>query len=251
MLTPHRLYIASVDAGNIERAFSAAPDFSVLGSAKDGRQALTDLLHLLPDAVILDSVLIGLDGTEALRRLRRMAAPPRVLYLLRTGLRTGDVQPDAVCSYLESMEAGVLTEKAREAAGRPLPALAAPWQQTRLDIASRLLDQLGVNRRLRGWELIRLAAADLACAPQLAVSLSGRLYPFVADRCRTTPRAAEKAIRTAVEDTWLRGNLGEIQRLFGLTVDAEKGKPTNAEFLSMLAEHVRRETQKRIWSEGA
>ena len=90
------------------------------------------------------------------------------------------------------------------------------------------------------------AAAALACSPAQGDSYRERLYPYVAGQCGTTPQAVEKAIRTAVESAWLQGSLEGIQALFGLSVDAEKGKPTNAEFLAMLAEHIKREIQRTM-----
>ena len=90
------------------------------------------------------------------------------------------------------------------------------------------------------------AAAALACAPQGAASYSGRLYPWTAAAFGVTPGAVERAIRTAVEDTWLHGDLAAIQALFGFSVDAERGKPTNAEFLSMLAQHIREELARQM-----
>ena len=105
-----------------------------------------------------------------------------------------------------------------------------------------------MSPRLKGRRYIRAAAAALACSPALGASYRERLYPYVAGLYAATPQAVERAIRTAVESTWLHGSLEGIQALFGLSVDAEKGKPTNAEFLAMLAEHIRRELTRQMRS---
>lgn len=89
-----------------------------------------------------------------------------------------------------------------------------------------------------------LSGLDCACAPGLVQGK--KLYPHLAQRFGTTPGAVEKAVRSAIERTWLSGSLPEIQRLFGLSVDAEKGKPTNLECIAMLAEHVRRMLRKAM-----
>lgn len=241
----HRLYVASPDAERLERLFAYDPGFFVVGATGDGQQALKETAGLCPDAILLDSVLMGLDGAEALRRLSRMVTPPRVLFLCRTGAPDGAAQPDERCLYPSDGDAALLS-RARLAAERPLPMLARAWEQARFDAAEQLLDRLGVSKRLTGRAYMQWAAAALACAPQLGESYGDKLYPFVAEEWDTTPPAVERAIRTAVEDTWLNGDLEAIQALFGFSVDAERGKPTNAEFLSMLAEHARRQTERYI-----
>ena len=234
-----RLYIASCQADGLERLFAFDPGFFVLGSSAWGGEALRDILRLCPDVAILDGTLPGLDGWAIWDRLSRMATPPRVLFLDRLGTC---VPADAVLRDPWTSEE--LLFAARAAASRPLPALAEPWTEEREQIADGLLAQLGVDGRLKGRGYLRFAAAALACAPQLAVSFSDRRYPLTAEAFRTTPGAVERAVRTAVEATWLQGDLKSIQALFGFSVDADRGKPTNAECLSMLAEHVRRRMEK-------
>ena len=252
MLTPaHRLYIASPDAERLERLFDREPAFSVLGSSGQGREALNEIFSLSPDALLLDGALPGLDGLNVLDMLRtEMVAPPRVLYLCRVpGNAWADLArekgADQVC-FPEKESDEALLCRALSAARAPLPALAGEGEGDRMEIAAGLLDRLDVPRRLKGWGYIQTAAACLACAPQLGQSFSHGLYPFLAGRFQTAPQAVERAIRTAVEHTWLRGDLTAIQALFGFSVDADRGKPTNAEFLSMLAEHVRREMARTL-----
>lgn len=243
MLTPWRLYIASPDAARLERTFSFDSRFLVVGGGQ-GKQAVLEALRLCPDLLILDAVLSGMDGGEALAALSRMPAPPRVVYLTRTAFSPPEYTPDETCPY--PCEDGALLETVWKAAERPLPALALPWAEQRLAIAESLLNRLAVPSRLKGRRYMGVAAAALACSPAFGASYRERLYPYVAGQCETTPQAVERAIRTAVESAWLQGSLEGIQALFGLSVDAERGKPTNAEFLSMLAQHIREELARQM-----
>lgn len=236
MLTSLRLYIASPDADRLERLLACDSRFLIVGSGQ-GRQAVQEALRLCPDLLILDSVLSGMDGVSALSLLARMPAPPRAVYLTRTAFAPTEPAPDAVCPY--PCEDGMLLETIFKAAERPLPALARPWEELRLSIAGKLLDRLSVPPRLKGRRYMMIASAALACSPALGASYRERLYPYVAGLCDTTPQAVERAVRTAVESAWLQGSLEGIQALFGLSVDADRGKPTNAEFLAMLAQHIR------------
>lgn len=243
MLTPWRLYIASPDAARLERVLSCDSRFLILG-AGTGREAVQEAVRLCPDLLALDSVLSGLDGGEALSLVARMPAPPRVAYLARTAFVPPEHTPDETCAY--PCEDEILLETILKAAERPLPALAQEWEEQRLAIAESLLRRLAVPPRLKGRRYMGAAAAALACSPALGASYRERLYPYVAGQCGTTPQAVERAIRTAVESAWLQGSLEGISALFGLTVDADKGKPTNAEFLAMLAQHIREELARQM-----
>ena len=236
-----RVYLAVMEPLRLEALLSADSRFSVLGGSGDCGAAAREIESLRPDAVALDMALRGGDALALLRLWRdEWAAPPRVLALCpyreeKWAARLRAAGADRVIGPGDEKRfAAILAETA----AAPLPALSAPWAKKRADAAEELLGRLGVSRRLKGRAYMAEAAAALCCAPQLA--RDGRLYPYLAERCGTTPAAAERAIRTAVEDTWLNGDLEEIQALFGLTVDADRGKPTNRECLMMLAEHVRR-----------
>lgn len=243
MLTPWRLYIASPDAARLERVLSCDSRFLITGAGA-GREAVQEALRLCPDLLILDAVLMGMDGGEALFLLACLLAPPRVVYLARTAFAPPEHTPDEICPY--PCEDAVLLNTLFTAASRPLPALARQWEEQRLAIAGKLLERLSVPPHLKGRRYMRIAAAALACSPTLGASYRERLYPYVAGLCETTPQAVERAVRTAVENAWLHGSLEGIQALFGLSVDAEKGKPTNAEFLAMLAQHIREELNHQM-----
>lgn len=243
MLTPARLYIISPDAARLERVFSRDSRFFVIG-AGPGREAVREALGLCPELLVLDAVLSGMDGSWALALLSRLPAPPKVVFLARAAFSPPEPAPDEACPYPCADQA--LLEAALKAANRPLPALSHAWEEQRFAIAGALLDRLAVPPRLKGRRYMLFAASALACSPALGASYRERLYPYVAGLCDTTSQAVEKAIRTAVESAWLQGSLEGIQALFGLSVDAEKGKPTNAEFLAMLAQHIREELARKM-----
>ena len=247
-----RTYIASADALRLEALLGRDPLFSVVGSASDGEEAVRGLFSVCPDFLIFDAALPGLDGLTLLEKMSaEMPAPPRVLCLCASPeWADWTRKKDADCALIVPCSEDVLLEKIRETSLLSLPHLALPWEPVRMEIAENLLDQLGVSDRYKGKQYMKAACAMLACSPLLAASYTGRLYPYLAKTFSVTAPSVERAIRTAIEDTWLHGDLEAIQRLFGLSVDADRGKPTNAEFLSMLAEHVRRETKRRMRNMG-
>ena len=246
MLT-ERVYLAMQSWQAAERAFLQDARFAVVGGSSDGPTALAEAAMLSPELMVVDSVLTGMDGQTLPQRLQRWIQPPRVLYLAR--FEQNQVPfADACLAWPSSLPP--LLRAAAEVARFPLPCLAAAHEPMRLHIAQGLLDDLGMPRAMKGYAAAALAAALSASAPWLLADKRGLLYPLLAQRLHTTGPAAERAIRAAIEHTWLLGNLAAIQRLFGLAVDAERGKPTNAELLSQLSEHVRREGRKQLLRES-
>ena len=241
MLTA-RTFILSPEWRRMEGVLLRDAGFYPLGGQDGGADAGGEIARLAPDLLILDSVLPGIDALALLDALAsRMASPPRILYLNRMGNSASAEAAlgkgvDALLRW-PAEDADFL--RAAKGALRPLPGLAAASQERRLAVANELLDTLAMAAHLKGRHYMAHAAAMAACAPTLLSALTDEMYPLLAGQFSTTPAAVERAIRTAIESTWLRGDLSAIQRLFGFSVDADRGKPTNAEFLSMLAQHVR------------
>lgn len=233
-----RTYIAAMDYLRLEKWVGGFGDFWVIGSGSAGDIVLKEIYALEPDLLILEENLAGMDGFRLMEILvDTMAAPPHALYLGRAEWLNKALQTGADCAASEIKDDALFSalHKTMEAT----PRLAEKWERERLGIAEALLNELAIPDNLKGKAYMRFSCAALSCAPQMAQSFSSRLYPYTARAFHTTPQAVERAIRTAVEYTWLHGDLNAIQRLFGMTVDADRGKPTNAEFLSLLAEHVK------------
>lgn len=108
---------------------------------------------------------------------------------------------------------------------------------------TKLLHTLGMPTHVLGYEYSREAILIALGNKGILRSITKELYPAVAQAFNTTPTRVERAIRHAVELAWDRGDLDTLQKFFGFTVSSKKGKPTNSEFLSALADHLRLELQ--------
>ncbi len=179
-------------------------------------------------ALIPADVLLLLDGAEGLLRAMREAPPLAPPYLLGEGAPDGPL-----CSPEELPE--TLARFRRE--GR-LPALCEKRLPATTDIASALLRTLGTPSRLRAWSFLPEMIALTVVHPPLLRDLSHGLYPLMARRCGMTPAGVERSLRLCVESTWTNGPLPALERFFGASVDPEKGKPTNREFLCRVQERV-------------
>ena len=127
-------------------------------------------------------------------------------------------------------------------AGEMLPSGMPPAAMQRVEqiaaLAHALLRALTVKPGLRAWAFLPDMAALAVVHPPLMEDLQGRLYPQVARRHGMTPAAVERSLRTLIEATWSQGELPALERFFGHSVDPERGKPTNKEFLCRLQERL-------------
>lgn len=132
---------------------------------------------------------------------------------------------------------------------RGLPCLCRPLLPALTALARALLDELGLREELRAAAFLPEMIAWCAVHPPLLEAVTGRLYPCFAQRYGLRPGAVERDVRSALESLWSRGSLPAIEKWFGHTVDPEKGRPTNREFLALTAEHVRQQEQRK-WCFG-
>ena len=106
------------------------------------------------------------------------------------------------------------------------------------ELARQLLTALGMPRTLRAWAFLPEMAALTVVHPSLLTDVTHGLYPLMAHRAQLTPCAVERRLRLAIESTWNRGDYDAIARFFGQSVDPERGKPPNREFLCQLQERL-------------
>jgi two-component system response regulator (stage 0 sporulation protein A) len=106
-------------------------------------------------------------------------------------------------------------------------------------IVTELIHQLGVPAHIKGYHYLREAILFCINDKKLLESVTKELYPTVADKFVTTPSRVERAIRHAIEIAWDRGNVEILQDYFGYTINQQKGKPTNSEFIALLVDKIR------------
>jgi two-component system response regulator (stage 0 sporulation protein A) len=101
------------------------------------------------------------------------------------------------------------------------------------------LHQIGIPANIRGYEYLRQAITLVAESPDIINAVTKRLYPMIAVEYKTTASRVERAIRHAIEVAWGRGDTDALNRLFGYTIDVSRGKPTNSEFIALIADQIR------------
>ena len=229
-------------------------DMEAADVASDGLEALAKVKTLRPDVVLLDLVQPRLDGLGVLRRLAAQENAPPVLVL--TGFVNAHVI--AECSELgaayfmpkpcDTAELIQRLRKCTETKKKPpdgQSATARPevkYMNYPLESAvTDLIHEIGVPAHIKGYQYLREAILFTLRDADASAGITKVLYPEIAKRFSTTSTCVERAMRRAIEVAWDRGDEEVRQKLFRGTISGNKGKPTNGEFIAMIAEHVSRQ----------
>jgi two-component system response regulator (stage 0 sporulation protein A) len=236
-------------------------DLEVVGTASDGLEALALVTELNPDVVLLELVLPRLDGLAVLRRMPETGRRPAVIVL------SGFVNEQVVSETSEwgaayfmpkPCDTPALLSRIRQfgrikPAKQPLvvfPSAAAPsprQEESLESVVTEVIHEIGVPAHIKGYQYLREAIILTINDMEIINAVTKVLYPEVAKKFNTTPSRVERAIRHAIEVAWDRGDIETLQRFFGYTVSNIKGKPTNSEFIAMIADclSLRRKAAER------
>jgi len=217
--------------------------YDVVGIAADGLRAVDLLEQLQPDVLILDLALSKLDGVGVLKAMDGMQKKPTVLV---TSFMVNEYITNMINLYgvqyflLKPYHFRALIERLGEirdsAAIRSLqPARSAVNIEA---MVTSIIHEIGVPAHIKGYQYLREAIIIAVDDMDVINAITKVLYPQVAKAFQTTPSRVERAIRHAIEVAWDRGDLDTLQRFFGYTVSNAKGKPTNSEFIALIADKL-------------
>ncbi|ADU51270.1 response regulator receiver protein [Thermaerobacter marianensis DSM 12885] len=224
------------------------PDMELVGIAHDGQEVVERIQSAAPDVVLLDVIMPHLDGIGVLETLATMNLPRRPQVVMLTAFGQEAVSrrvAELGASYfvLKPFDLDVLADRIRQVAGsstRAVRRAAAPTRDRNLEVeVTNLLHQIGIPAHIKGYFYLREAILRVVHRVELLGAVTKELYPAIAVKYDTTPSRVERAIRHAIEVAWNRGNMDVVNRLFGHTVHADRGKPTNSEFIAMVADRLR------------
>lgn len=233
------------------------PDFEVIGSANDGLEALNLVSRDMPDVLILDIIMPHLDGLGVLERLNEseMETLPKIIVLSAVGqdkITQRAIGLGADYYVVKPFELDVFADRIRQlfsgslgdGGSRRTYAVnrqeASNLMNNNLESEiTNIIHEIGVPAHIKGYLYLREAIAMVVNDVELLSAVTKELYPSVAKKFNTTPSRVERAIRHAIEVAWSRGQIETINKIFGYTVRNSKGKPTNSEFIAMVADKLR------------
>lgn len=233
-------------------------DIEVVGIANDGIEALELINKTQPDVLILDIIMPHLDGLGVLEKLNTydIEKIPKVIILSAVGqdkITQRAIALGADYYIVKPFDLEIFVKRVRELAlmenfevsSNSIVSIALPsnndidrGHNLESDITN-IIHEIGVPAHIKGYQYLREAITMVVNNIELLSGITKELYPGVAVRFNTTPSRVERAIRHAIEVAWSRGRVDTINKLFGYTVHDEKGKPTNGEFIAMIADKLR------------
>jgi two-component system response regulator (stage 0 sporulation protein A) len=234
-------------------------DIEVIGMARDGNEACELITAKLPDIAILDIIMPHLDGLGVLERLNSMSLKKRPLFIILSAVGQDKITQRALALGAEyyivkPFDMDVLVSRIRQLKDANHNAIIrsdytmetkagyrAPVQRNLEVEVTNIMHEIGVPAHIKGYQYLRDAIMMVVKDLDIINSITKQLYPSIAREYNTTPSRVERAIRHAIEVAWSRGQVETIDSLFGYTVSIGKGKPTNSEFIAMVADKLRLE----------
>lgn len=250
-----RVLIADADMGYAEELKNSIEDYSisVCGIAKDGFQILEKVDTLKPDVLVMELLLANLDGIGVLERLksRKSDHKPKIIVtsVLQDDLSARNcielgadyymvkpVSHDRLKMTIKQMLGNnVFKKSGAKIMGKQLIA-----KETDVELlVTEMIHEIGIPAHIKGYQYLRHAIMLVIDNLDVINSITKQLYPTVAEDFHTTASRVERAIRHAIEVAWDRGDTEVLNSIFGYTIATSKGKPTNSEFIAMIADRLR------------
>ncbi|MCI8393036.1 MAG: sporulation transcription factor Spo0A [Clostridia bacterium] len=240
-------------------------EMEVIGIAQDGLEAIDMINNTKPDVAILDVIMPHLDGLGVLERIKDsdLDKKPLCIVLSAVGqdkITTRAIELGAQYYVVKPFDIDVLIKRIKELKFyKPISFKNASFGKDNkipyIDIepdgrretdnlealVTNIIHEIGVPAHIKGYQYLREAIMMVVNDIDIINQITKQLYPEIAKRFKTTPSRVERAIRHAIEVAWGRGDGDTVESIFGYTVSAAKGKPTNSEFIAMIADKLRLE----------
>lgn len=239
--------------------FANEADFELVGICNNGMEVLEILKKEEVEVLILDLIMPYVDGIGVLEQIGalKLQNPPKIIVLTAFGqenITQKAVQLGADYYILKPFNLQILGDRVREIARNTLPkpevrssmASYMPPVTAQKDLeveVTKVIHEIGVPAHVKGYQYLREAIMMVVEEINYLGAVTKELYPAIAQKYDTTPSRVERAIRHAIELAWDRGDIEKINKFFGYTINGEKGKPTNSEFIAIIADRLRLENK--------
>ena len=241
-------------------------DLELVGKAHNGEEICSIIKDKEPDVVVLDIIMPKMDGLGVMEQLQKLPQAQRPQIIVVSAVSQENVTENAFAlgaAYyiLKPFDSKAVTARIRDVGGRAggrqrlagKPKVIStvfenrpkPKENTLEADVTDIIHEIGVPAHIKGYQYLRDAIMMSVNDPELLGAITKVLYPTIAKHHKTTPSRVERAIRHAIEVAWSRGKVETIEELFGYTVNSGKGKPTNSEFIALIADKIRLEYKMR------
>jgi len=236
------------DVTKLSKSILASKGFAVETCAKDGREAVKAAKLLSPDVIILEMYMASLDASAAIKAIMENAGNKKPAIIVATNCDNGLMEKEVMqagASYflLKPFDYDVLCDRivslAKNNGLQAETKEKKPLTEVELELmVTEVLHQIGVPAHVKGYQYVRTSIVLAIMDREIINHITKELYPTVAKRYKSTATRVERAIRHAIELAWDRGDVDVLNSYFGYTIHNQKGKPTNSEFVAMIADRL-------------
>jgi len=240
--------------------FSGHDNIEIVFITHNGLQTVEAIKEHMPEVLLLDMIMPHLDGLGVLETINNipLKSYPRTIILSAVGqevITQKAINLGAEYYVIKPFNLTILAKRINQLSGRETAVIEnknnfaksminknefSKYNDLEIDITN-IIHEVGVPAHIKGYQYLRDAITMVISDMDLLSAVTKELYPAIAQLNNTTPSRVERAIRHAIEVAWNRGKIETINNLFGYTVHNDKGKPTNSEFIAIIADKLRLE----------
>ncbi len=227
----------------IKKDFESITDVSIVADFETSQKTLDYLKDNKVDLVLLDLILPGEDGFIFLEKLKALPNVPKTIVMSSLSL-DGFVQKSLAMGasnfILKPCSGSILRDRIVEVLENRKQTTAVPNIRNKQleEKITNIFITVGIPAHIKGYQFLREAIKLAIANPEIINSITKKLYPSIAERFETSASKVERAIRHAIEVAWNRGKIENINQLFGITVYTNNEKPTNGEFIALVADKM-------------
>ena len=248
----------------VQKFLNKDDEIEVVGVARDGEDAYAQIISKTPDIVLLDVIMPHLDGLGVLEHVTKTQLLKKPTCIMVSAVGQDKITQKAIslgADYyiVKPFDITLLIQRIKDikyykpednnteiVVGKELKAqyvhIENKKDKENLEaLVTNVIHEEGVPAHIKGYQYLREAIIMVVNNINMINQITKELYPEIAYKFNTTPSRVERAIRHAIEVAWGRGDQKVVESIFGYTVNAQKGKPTNSEFIAMIADKLRLE----------
>ena len=235
----------------ISSHFEQNQDFEILGHSHDAYESLDFMKKNPVDLLVMDVILAGMDGFEFIERVKSdfgNKAPKIIIAscLSHTGFVNKALQQGVSYFMFKPVDPSTLESRMRDVLGLETEQSSTLNELQFKNMRTKVLEEkisnifitVGIPAHIKGYQFLREAIKMAVEKPEIVNSITKRLYPSIAERFTTSSSKVERAIRHAIEVAWNRGKIENINDIFGIKVYSHNEKPTNGEFIALVADKM-------------
>lgn len=218
----------------------------VITCPKNGAEILKLYEETNADIIVMDAFLQHIDAVGVLSRLNMMDPVKRPLVVVISGIDNSNFEKEVMRSgadyyFLKPIDPQMVAQRIIQLSSWKDVGAVSRYEEPQdlIYVITEMIHQIGVPAHIKGYQYLREAIKLTVENPEMLNSVTKILYPTVAKNFNSTSSRVERAIRHAIEVAWDRGDVDVLNSYFGYTIQNQRGKPTNSEFIAMIADKIR------------